>query len=108
MFSGWELAFGLGAFALFLTLAYGVYESRHAGAGADRLGEEGAKRIYDNPAETDRPPMGGPRRKVPPLVWIMAGLRVAWIVFIFVMGDEVDNRTGRTPPNPAPAEEVIP
>ena len=108
MFSGWELAFGLGAFALFLTLAYGVYESRHAGPGVDRMSQEGAKRIYDNPTETDRPPEGGPRRKAPPLVWIMVGLLVAWLAFIFVMGDEVDNRSGRPPAAPAPAEEVTP
>lgn len=107
MFSGWELAFGLGALALLLTLAYGVYEGRRASPTADRLGEEGAKRIYDNPAESDRPPKGGPRRKAPPLAWIMSGLLVAWLVLIFTMGDEVDNRPGRTTASP-PATQQSP
>lgn len=108
MFSGWELAFGLGAFALLLTLAYGAYESRHTSAAANRLGEEGAKRIYDDPVETERPPQGGPRRKVPPLVWIMVGLLVAWLAFIFIMGEEVDNRAAPAAPSSASAEEIIP
>lgn len=106
MFSGWELAFGLGALALFFTLAYGVYESRHAGAAADRAAEAGAKRIYDNPSETDAPPKGGPRKKAPPLVWIMVGLLAAWLVMLVFMRDGADTDYGRTPPAPADSTQV--
>lgn len=106
MFSGWELAFGLGALALFFTLGYGVYQSRHAGAAATRSAEAGAKRIYDHPNESDAPPEGGPKRKAPPLVWIMVGLLAAWLVVLLVMRDGADTDYGRTPPPPADSTQV--
>lgn len=82
MFGGWETAFGFGALALLITLAYGVYHTRRGGRTLDRLGEAGARRIYDDPQESDAPARGGVRHRVPPLIWVMAGLLAAWLVAI--------------------------
>lgn len=97
MFSGWEMAFGLGALALGITLAYGVYQTVHAGRGAERASQEGAKRLYDATGESEKSPDGAPRRGAPPLVWIMAGLLAAWLVTVFALQDRVHNTAGPTP-----------
>jgi len=108
MFSGWEVAFGLGAFALLLTLAYGVYHTRNVSGPAEQAGEKGAARLYDRPGESDAPPKGGRRHKVPPLIWIMVGLLAAWLVTIFALGDRADADFGRTPPPPPESTPAVP
>ncbi|KQW67006.1 hypothetical protein ASE17_19700 [Phenylobacterium sp. Root77] len=85
MLGGWETAFGFGALALLITLAYGVYHTRHVSKASERAGEAGAKRLYDNPGESDAAPSGAQRRRVPPLIWIMAGLLVAWLAAIIIL-----------------------
>jgi hypothetical protein len=91
MIGGWELGFGLGALALLLTLAYGVIQARRASPAADRAGEAGARRLYDNPGESEASPDTARQKKAPPLVWIMAGLLAVWLVAIFTLGDRIQD-----------------
>ena len=86
----WELGFGLGVLLLGLAIAYGAYQSAHAGRAADARGEAGARRIYDSPGESDRSPDHHPRRPIPPLVYIVCGLLLAWLVFAAVMAARSD------------------
>lgn len=88
---GWEIGFGLGAFALLLTLIYGVVQNRRAGPDVDRAAEAGAKRLYDNPAESEVSPDTSRQKKAPPLVWIMAGLLAAWLVMMFSARDGIQD-----------------
>ncbi|CAN7618532.1 hypothetical protein LJR164_004604 [Phenylobacterium sp. LjRoot164] len=85
MLGGWETAFGFGALALLITLAYGVYHTRHVSRGAERAAEAGAKRLYDDPRESDAPPAGARRHSAPLLIWLMAGLLAIWLVAIAAM-----------------------
>ncbi|MBI1200232.1 MAG: hypothetical protein GC203_20430 [Phenylobacterium sp.] len=83
----WEIGFGLGALLLGLGLAYGLYQSAHASRAQNVRGEVGAHRLYDSPGESDRSPDHHPNRTVPPLVFIICGLLLAWLVFAGVMAE---------------------
>jgi hypothetical protein len=95
----WELGFGLGALLLALAIAYGLYQSAHASRADNMRVEAGARRIYDSPGESDRSPDHHPRRTVPPLVFVICGILLAWLVFAGVMAqrsshDDAASRLG--------------
>ncbi len=66
MIGGWEMAFGVGALVLLLTLAYGVYHTRNTGRAVDPgAGEAAPSASTTIPPKAMLHPMGdatGPRR----------------------------------------------
>lgn len=125
-FSGWEIGFHIGWALLALAIAYGLIQSRRAGRATDARGEAGAKAIYDGAGDRDASPDTGRRNTVPPLVWIIVGLLVAWLVVAAAMsrstlstpsggeahraveGDTVMPPTPATPEAPGTPGQAIP
>lgn len=103
----WELAFSLGALALAATIAYGWVQSRRAGRAVDAVGEAGARAVYDSPG-TDRSPDTGRRGGVPPLVWIIAGLLIAWMAVAGVMSMRTSGGATYTEPDGASVMPATP
>ena len=84
-FSGWEIGFHIGWVLLGLAIAFGILQSRRAGRTADARGEAAAKALYDGDGDRDASPDDGSKKTVPPLVWIIVGLLVLWLVIAAAM-----------------------
>ncbi|HYD43762.1 MAG TPA: hypothetical protein VEA79_00705 [Phenylobacterium sp.] len=125
-FSGWEIGFHIGWVLLAVAIAYGLIQSRRAGRGSDARGEAGARAVYDDAGDRDASPDDGSKKTVPPLVWIIVGLLVAWLVIAAAMsrntlstpsggeahraveGETVMPATPATPEAPGTPGQVIP
>jgi hypothetical protein len=105
----WELGFAIGALLLGLAIAYGLYQSAHAGRSADLRGEAGARRIYDSPGESDRSPDHHPRKAAPPLVFVVCAILLAWLVFAGVMAQRStsDDAASRLGPHNTSASQIL-